>query len=61
MFCFNQHGDLERALLRKGKVHTTGNWRSVLEPIIARYRGRQIKKYFRGDAGFANQDRRESG
>jgi hypothetical protein len=53
LFCFNQHGDLERALLRKGNVHTADNWRSVLEPIIARYRERQIKKYFRGDAGFA--------
>jgi len=53
LFCFNQHGDLERALLRKGNVHTADDWRSVLEPIIARYRGRQIKKYFRGDAGFA--------
>ena len=30
LFCFNQHGDLERALLRKGNVHTADNWRSVL-------------------------------
>ena len=36
LFCFNQHGDLERALLRKGTVHTADDWRSVLEPLIAR-------------------------
>ena len=59
LFGFNQHGDLERALLRKDNVHTADDWRSVLEPIIARYRGRQIKKYFRGDAGFATPERYE--
>ena len=56
LFCFNQHGDLERALLRKGNVHTANDWRSVLAPIIARYRGRRIKKFFRGDAGFASPE-----
>ncbi len=53
LFCFNQHGDLERALLRKGNVHTADDWRSVLEPVIARYRDWLIQKFFRGDAGFA--------
>ena len=53
LFCFNQHGDLERALLREGNVHTAEDWRSVLEPVIERYRERLIKKFFRGDAGFA--------
>ena len=53
LFCFNQHGDLERALLRKGNVHTAEDWRSVLEPVMARYRGRPMAKLFRGDAGFA--------
>ncbi len=53
LFCFNQHGDLERTLLRKGNVHTAEDWRYVLEPIMARYRGCRIKKFFRGDAGFA--------
>lgn len=52
-FCFNQHGDLERALLRKGTVHTADDWRSVLTPVIARYRSQAIPKLFRGDAGFA--------
>jgi hypothetical protein len=38
LFCFNQFGDLERALLREGQVHSADNWRSGLEPVIARYR-----------------------
>ena len=33
--CFNQHGDRERALLRKGNVHTAEEWRSVVKPVIA--------------------------
>ena len=55
LFCFNQHGDLERAMLRKGNVHSAANWRSVLEPVVARYRGamrnvaRQARQ--RADAG----------
>ena len=53
LFCFNQHGDLERALLRKGNVHTANDWRSVLAPVMARYRSQAIPKFFRGDAGFA--------
>jgi hypothetical protein len=54
LFCFNQFGDLERALLRNGNVHSADDWQSVLEPIIARYRGRDILRFFRGDAGFAD-------
>jgi Transposase DDE domain group 1 len=53
IFCFNQYGDLERALLREGNVHTAEDWRAVLEPIIERYRELLIGKYFRGDAGYA--------
>ncbi len=54
LFCFNQDGDLERALLRHGNVASADDWRSVLEPVVARYRTRKIQKLFRGDAGFAN-------
>jgi hypothetical protein len=54
LFCFNQDGDLERALLRNGNVASADDWRSVLEPVVARYRLRKLKRYFRGDAGFAN-------
>ena len=56
LFCFNQDGDLERALLRNGNVASADDWRSVLEPVVARYRQRprSFQRYFRGDAGFAN-------
>ena len=56
LFCFNQDGDLERALLRNGNVASADDWRSVLEPVVARYRHRTLKRYFRGDAGFANPE-----
>jgi len=54
LFCFNQFGDLERALLREGNVHSAKDWKTVLEPIVARYRDRDIPRFFRGDAAFAN-------
>ena len=53
MFCFNHLGDLERVLLRNGNVASADDWRSVLEPVVARYRDLDIRKYFRGDAAFA--------
>ena len=58
LFCFNQDGDLERALLRNGNVSSADDWRSVLEPVVARYRHRsaKFKRFFRGDAGFAKPE-----
>lgn len=53
IFCFNHEGDLERALLRNGNVASADEWRLVLEPVVARYRDLNIRKYFRGDAAFA--------
>lgn len=53
LFCFNQDGDVEAALLRNGNVHSADEWRSVLEPVVDRYRDQPVKKYFRGDAAFA--------
>jgi len=53
IFCFNHLGDLERALLRNGNVASADEWRSVLEPVVARYRDLDLRKYFRGDAAFA--------
>jgi len=47
---FNQLGDLERCALRPSNVHSAEGWRSVLEPVIARYRGRVKRLHFRGDA-----------
>lgn len=54
LFCFNQFGDLERVMLREGNVHSAENWRAVLEPVVARYRDRDIERFFRGDAAFAD-------
>jgi len=53
LFVFNQGGDVERALLRRGNVASADDWRSVLEPVIERYRDTDVPKYFRGDAAFA--------
>ncbi len=54
LFCFNQFGDLERALLCNGNVHSADDWRSLLEPIVNRYRDYNILRFFRGDADFAD-------
>jgi Transposase DDE domain group 1 len=54
LFLFNQFGDLERALLRRGNHASAKFWRRVLLPVIARYRHLSIPKFFRGDAAFAN-------
>ena len=56
LFCFNQFGDLERAMLRNGNVASAHEWRSVLEPVVVRYRGLSISRFFRGDAAFARQE-----
>ena len=56
LFVFNQFGDLERCALRSGNVHSADGWRDVLEPVIARYRGTVKRRYFRGDAAFANPE-----
>jgi len=53
LFLFNQLGDLERAMLRRGNHNSAKFWRRVLLPVIERYRDRDIPKYFRGDAAFA--------
>ena len=56
LFVFNQFGDLERCTLRPGNVHSAHGWRDVLEPVVARYRDRKRRRYFRGDAAFASPD-----
>ena len=53
LFCFNQDGDLEGAMLREGQVHSAENWRTLLDPIVRRYRDRPIRRFFRADAAFA--------
>ena len=54
LFLFNQDGDLERAMLRRGNHASAKFWRRVLLPVIERYRHLSIPKFFRGDAAFAN-------
>src|SRR6266496_2716909 len=56
LFVFNQLGDLERCALRSGNVHSAAGWRDVLEPVVVRYRGVVKRRYFRGDAAFANPE-----
>jgi hypothetical protein len=56
LFAFNQLGDVERCALRPGNVHSADGWRAVLEPVISRYRGTVKRRYFRGDAAFANPE-----
>jgi Transposase DDE domain group 1 len=56
LFVFNQFGDLERCALRPGNVHSAEGWRDVLEPVIARYRDRVKRRYFRADAAFASPE-----
>ena len=50
LFVFNQFGDLERCALRPGNVHSADGWKDVLEPVVARYRGKFSRRYFRADA-----------
>ena len=54
LFLFNQFGDLEWAMLRRGNHHSAKFWRRALLPAIERYRHLSIPKFFRGDAAFAN-------
>jgi hypothetical protein len=56
LFVFNQLGDLERCALRSGNVHSAAGWRDVLEPVVVRYRDTVKRRYFRGDAAFANPE-----
>jgi hypothetical protein len=56
LFVFNQHGDLERCALRPGNVHSAHGWREVLDPVVVRYRGQNLRRLLRGDAAFALPD-----
>jgi len=56
LLVFNQYGDCEGAMLRPGNVHSADNWRSLLGPIVDKYRAAGKKIHFRGDAAFASPD-----
>ncbi len=53
LFLFNQFGDVERVMLRRGNHASATFWRRVPMPVIDRYRGRDVPKFFRGDSAFA--------
>jgi hypothetical protein len=46
----------QRCGLRPGNVHSADGWKNVLEPVVARYRERGLRRYFRADAAFANPE-----
>jgi hypothetical protein len=50
---FNRFCDLERCALRAGNVHSADDWEGTLRPVVARYRGKVGRLYFRADAAFA--------
>jgi len=56
LLVFNQYGDCEAATLRPGNVHSSNEWKNLLEPIIDRYREASKRIYFRADAAFALPD-----
>ena len=56
LFCFNQYGDCEGAMLCSGNVHSADRWKDLLEPIVRRYENKKVRKYFRGDAAFAKPE-----
>jgi hypothetical protein len=56
LFCFNQYGDCEGAMLREGNVSSADRWKELLDPIVARYRSLGLRMMFRGDAGFARPE-----
>ena len=54
--CSTSSAIWKRSSLRPGNVHSADGWRDVLEPVIERYRKRDLRRYFRGDAAFASPD-----
>ena len=44
LFLFNQCGDLERVMLRRGDQASARFWRRVSWPVVGRYRDRDIPR-----------------
>ena len=55
-FRVHQFSDLERGALRPGNVRSAYAWRDVLEPAVARYCDRTLRRYFRSDAASASSE-----
>ena len=56
LFCFNNYGDCEGAVLRPGNVHSADGWKEFLEPVVEKYKEMGKKLYLRGDAAFTSPD-----
>jgi hypothetical protein len=56
LFCFNQFGDCEGAVLRPGNVHSAAGWQEFIEPIVERYLKDGVRLLFRADAAFAKPE-----
>jgi len=56
LFCFNQFGDLEDAMLRSGSVHSAANWQQIVTPAVERYIKQGLNIFIRGDAAFARPE-----
>ena len=56
LFCFNQFGDCEGAVLRPGNVHSADGWKEFIEPIVERYLKMAVRLMFRADAAFAKPE-----
>ena len=50
---------LHQTTMTKKEPVSARDWRAVLEPVVVRYQGRNIPRYFRADAAFAQPERRE--
>ena len=56
LFCFNQFGDCEGAVLRPGNVHSADGWKEFINPIVERYLKLAVRLLFRVDAAFAKPE-----
>ena len=56
LFCFNQFGDCEGAVLRPGNVHSADGWKEFINPIVKRYLKLAVRLLFRADAAFAKPE-----
>ena len=61
LFCFNEFGDCEGAVLRPGNVHSADGWEEFIEPIAERYLNMAVSLLFRADAAFAKPELRVPG
>src|ERR671918_1176412 len=56
LFCFNQFGDCEGAVLRPGNVHSADSWQELMGPIVEGYLREPVRLLFRADAAFAKPE-----